>query len=62
MDALSSGEGEEPVTALFIPGWSETDGTECAGVHVVGVFLMSLNVGTEFGANMFDVIQLLSGE
>ena len=32
-------EGEEPVAALFIPGWSKADNTKCAGVHVIGVLL-----------------------
>ena len=62
MNAFPSGEGEEPVAALLIPGWSEADSTKCDGVHVVGVLLVSLDVGTEFGANMLGEIQVFSGE
>jgi hypothetical protein len=62
MNAFPSGEGEEPVAALFIPGWSEADSTKCAGVHVVGVLLVSLDISTAFSANMLGEIQVFSGE
>ena len=64
MNAFPSGEGEAPVAALFfIPEWSEADSTKCAGVHVVGVLLVSLDVGKEFGANMMlGEIQVFSCE
>ena len=62
MNVFPSGEGEEPVAALFILGWSEADSTKLVGVHVVGVLLVSLDIGTKFGTNMLGEIQVFSGE
>ena len=50
------------MAALFISGGSETDSTDCTGVHVVGVLLVGLSVGTKFCANMFGKFQLFSGQ
>ena len=50
------------MVALFIAGWSEADSIKRAGVHVIGVLLVSLNVGTDFSANMLDKIQVFSSE
>ena len=52
----------EIMAALFIARGTQADGTDGPRHHIVGMFLMSLNVGTEFQAYMFLIIKVFSGQ
>ena len=48
------------MTALLIAGWSQTDASHGAVIHVVAVFLVRLNVGAKLENGMLGCIELLS--
>ena len=62
VDAFSSGKREEPVASLFISRRAQTDSSERAGSHVVGVLFVSLYVGTELCTNMLVEVQIIAGQ
>ena len=52
-NAGASGEVQEIMATLGITGGSKANGAECTVVHVVGVFLMGLDVGAERETHVF---------
>jgi hypothetical protein len=46
------------MAALFIAGQAEADSAGSVGLHPVGVFLVSLDVATEFEANVLSIVQM----
>ena len=53
----------EIMAALFIARETQADSTNGPRHHIVGMFLMSLNVvGTEFQADMFVIVKVFAGE
>ena len=50
------------MSALFITRWAQTDGANGARHHVIGVFLVGLDVHTEFKADMFVVVEMFAGQ
>ena len=60
--ALPSHEGHEVVTPLFIAQGSRTDCTFWARHHVMDVFLMSLDIATEFKVNVFAIVKVFAGQ
>ena len=47
---------------LFVSGRAETDSSERASMHVIGVLFVSLNVGAAFSAHMFEKIEVFASE
>ena len=48
--------------ALFIARWAQADCADGARHHVVGVFLVGLDVCTELKMDMFVVVEMFTGE
>jgi hypothetical protein len=61
-DASTGGKAHEIVSTLGIAGGTKTDGTKGAMAHVIGMFFVSLNVGTEREANVFVIREFTTGE
>jgi hypothetical protein len=50
------------MTALFIAGRTQANGTGSPGFHPVGVFLVGLDIATEFETNVFSIVQMFPGQ
>ena len=50
------------MTALFIARGTKANGTDCPRHHIVGMFLMSLNISTEFQVDMFVIVKVFASE
>ena len=50
------------MSALFIAGWAQTDCPNGVEHHVIGVFLMGLDVGPEFRPNMLVLVEMFAGQ
>jgi hypothetical protein len=61
-EVASSGKRHEVMSSLFVPRWSQTDSSNGAWSHVVGVFLMSLNIASKFEVDVFVVLQMFPSE
>jgi hypothetical protein len=60
--APSGRKGHEIMATLLIPGRAETNSTNRARQHVIGVFFVSLDISAEFKPNMFVIIEMLASE
>ena len=49
------------MTALFIARRAEANSAGRVGLHPVGVFLVGLDIATEFEANVFLIVQMFPG-
>ena len=58
---MSGGEGHEPMGPLCAAGRAQTDGSGGSGSHGVVMRFVGLDVGAEFDADMFVVVDLSSG-
>ena len=47
------------MAAPFIARGAQADGTDYLRHHIVGVFLMGLNIGTKFELNMLAIIEIV---
>ena len=50
------------MTALFIAGRAEANSAGSAGLHPVGVFLVGLDIATEFEVNVLLIVQMFPGK
>jgi hypothetical protein len=50
------------MTSLFIAGWAKANSASSAGLHAIGVFLVSLDIASEFKANMLAIVQMFAGK
>lgn len=62
VEMASSGQRHKVMAALFITGGTETDGSNHARLHVIGVCFVGLRVTSKFKPNVFIAIDLFTGD
>ena len=58
---MSGGEGHEPMGPLCAASGAQADGSGSSGCHGVVMRFVGLDVGAEFDADMFVVVNLSPG-